>query len=74
MHEKAGAPGMAVQTGYIASMTTTRRNQDSLISLILRRGREERLAQTAGGLTFTMVVSMVWWSNLKRHNDRFFQT
>ena len=50
---------MAVQTGYIASMTNTRRNQGSLISLILRRGGEERLAQTAGGLTFTMVVSMV---------------
>jgi membrane protein len=28
-------------------------------SLILRRGREERLAQAAGGLTFAVVVSMV---------------
>jgi membrane protein len=40
-------------------MTTTSRNQGGLISLILRRGREERLAQAAGGLTFTMVMSMV---------------
>jgi membrane protein len=40
-------------------MATTSRNQGNLISLILRRGREERLAQAAGGLTFTMVMSMV---------------
>ncbi|OOG43926.1 YhjD/YihY/BrkB family envelope integrity protein [Polaromonas sp. A23] len=40
-------------------MTNTSRKQGNLISLILRRGREERLAQAAGGLTFTMVVSMV---------------
>lgn len=40
-------------------MTNTSRSQGSLISLILRRGREERLAQTAGGLTFAIVVSMV---------------
>ena len=40
-------------------MTNTSRSQGSLISLILRRGREARLAQTAGGLTFTIVVSMV---------------
>lgn len=39
--------------------TTTSRNRGGLISLILRRGREERLAQAAGGLTFTMVVSVV---------------
>jgi membrane protein len=37
----------------------TSRNRGSLISLILRRGREERLPQAAGGLTFTTVVSMV---------------
>jgi membrane protein len=37
----------------------TSRNQGSLISIILRRGREERLAQAAGGLTFTTAVSMV---------------
>ena len=35
------------------------RQRGSLISLILRRGREERLAQAAGSLTFTMVLSMV---------------
>lgn len=35
------------------------RNRGNLISLILRRGREERLAQAAGGLTFTLLVSMV---------------
>ena len=40
-------------------MTTASRNQGGLISLLLRRGREERLAQAAGGLTFTMMVSMV---------------
>ena len=40
-------------------MATTSRNQGNLISVLLRRGREERLAQAAGGLTFTMVMSMV---------------
>ncbi len=40
-------------------MATTSRNQGKLISRLLRRGREERLAQAAGGLTFTMVMSMV---------------
>jgi membrane protein len=35
------------------------RNQGSLPSLIVRRGREERIAQAAGSLTFTTVVSMV---------------
>ena len=40
-------------------MTTTNRNQGSLLSLIIRRGREERLPQAAGGLAFTTVVSMV---------------
>jgi membrane protein len=35
------------------------RNQDSLVSLIVRRGREERLAQAAGGLTFATVMSIV---------------
>lgn len=40
-------------------MTITSRSQGGLLSHILRRSREERLAQTAGGLTFTIVVSMV---------------
>jgi membrane protein len=40
-------------------VANTRRNQGSRVSLILRRGREERLAQAAGGLTFTTVMSMV---------------
>lgn len=40
-------------------MTRTSRNQGSLASAILRRGREERLAQAAGGLTFATVMSMV---------------
>ena len=40
-------------------MTNSSRSQGSLLGLILRRSREERLAQTAGGLTFTIVVSMV---------------
>jgi membrane protein len=40
-------------------MATTNRNQGGLISAIFRRGREERLPQAAGGLTFTLVMSMV---------------
>ncbi len=40
-------------------MTNSSRSQGSLLSTVLRRSREEHLAQTAGGLTFTMVVSMV---------------
>lgn len=40
-------------------MATTNRNQGGLVSSLLRRGREERLPQAAGGLTFTMVMSMV---------------
>ncbi len=40
-------------------MTNSSRSQGSLLSTILRRSREEHLAQTAGGLTFTVVVSMV---------------
>ena len=40
-------------------MTNSSRSQGSLLSTILRRSREEHLAQTAGGLTFTMLVSMV---------------
>jgi len=45
----------------MASTTSTSnsRNQGGLISRLLRRGREERLPQAAGGLTFTMVMSMV---------------
>ncbi|WP_233259534.1 YhjD/YihY/BrkB family envelope integrity protein [Ramlibacter sp. WS9] len=40
-------------------MAKTTRSQGSLASLIVRRGREERLAQAAGGLTFATVMSMV---------------
>lgn len=40
-------------------MANTSRNQGSFVSLILRRAREERLAQAAGALTFTTVVSLV---------------
>ncbi len=40
-------------------MPKTSRNQASLPSLLLRRGREERLAQAAGGLTFATLMSMV---------------
>ncbi|HSV45198.1 MAG TPA: YhjD/YihY/BrkB family envelope integrity protein [Ramlibacter sp.] len=40
-------------------MAKPSRTQGNLASLILRRGREERLAQAAGGLTFGTVVSMV---------------
>ena len=40
-------------------MARTSRNQGSLVSLILRRGREERLAQAAGGLTFATLMSIV---------------
>jgi membrane protein len=40
-------------------MTTKNRGQGGFINLLLRRGQEERLAQVAGGLTFTMVMSMV---------------
>ena len=39
--------------------TNSSRNPGGLISRLLRRGREERLPQAAGGLTFTMVMSMV---------------
>jgi hypothetical protein len=35
----------------------TSQNQGSLASLILRRGREERLAQAAAGLTFATLIS-----------------
>lgn len=40
-------------------MTTSSRNRPSLPGLILKRGREERLTQAAGGLTFATVVSLV---------------
>jgi membrane protein len=40
-------------------VANTSRNQVSLLTFIRRRGREERLAQAAGGLTFTTVMSMV---------------
>jgi len=40
-------------------MATASKNQSSLLSRILRRGREERLTQAAGGLTFAVMVSLV---------------
>jgi membrane protein len=40
-------------------VANTNRSHGSLACLILRRGREERLAQAAGGLAFTTVMSMV---------------
>ncbi|MDP3169346.1 MAG: YhjD/YihY/BrkB family envelope integrity protein [Polaromonas sp.] len=40
-------------------MTTSRRSRPSLPGLILKRGREERLTQAAGGLTFAVMVSLV---------------
>ena len=44
----------------MATTTSTNgRIQGGLLSRLLRRGREERLPQAAGGLTFTLVMSMV---------------
>ncbi|HXE47469.1 MAG TPA: YhjD/YihY/BrkB family envelope integrity protein [Ramlibacter sp.] len=43
----------------IACSDNPRMAQGNLINVILRRGREERLAQAAGGLTFATVMSMV---------------
>ncbi|MDB5873745.1 MAG: YihY family inner rane protein [Ramlibacter sp.] len=40
-------------------MANTSRNRGNLVSRLLRRGREERLAQAAGGLTFATAMSMV---------------
>ncbi len=40
-------------------MATASNNQNSLPGRILRRGREERLTQAAGGLTFATVISLV---------------
>jgi len=40
-------------------MATASNNSGSLPSRILRRGREERLTQAAGGLTFAVMVSLV---------------
>ena len=40
-------------------MAKTSATRGGLASLIVRRGREERLAQAAGGLTFATVMSMV---------------
>jgi membrane protein len=40
-------------------MATANNNSGSLPSRILRRGREERLTQAAGGLTFAVMVSLV---------------
>jgi len=39
--------------------STSSRNQGGLISRLMRRAGEERLPQAAGGLTFTLVMSMV---------------
>ena len=41
------------------SMTTRNRSRPSLPGLIFKRGREERLTQAAGGLTFATVISLV---------------
>lgn len=40
-------------------MATASKTRPSLPGLILKRGREERLTQAAGGLTFAVVVSLV---------------
>ncbi|MES2944152.1 MAG: YhjD/YihY/BrkB family envelope integrity protein, partial [Pseudomonadota bacterium] len=40
-------------------MTNSSRNKGGLFDSLLRRGKEERLAQAAGGLTFTTVMSVV---------------
>jgi membrane protein len=40
-------------------VASTSRNRGSFLGNIVRRGREERIAQAAGGLTFTTVMSMV---------------
>jgi membrane protein len=40
-------------------MTSIRQTQASLTSRLLRRGQEERLTQSAGGLTFATVISLV---------------
>jgi membrane protein len=40
-------------------VATNSRNQASLVGRTVRRGREQRLAQAAGGLTFTTLMSMV---------------
>lgn len=40
-------------------MATSSRHQRGFFGLLLQRGREERLTQAAGGLTFTTVMSVV---------------
>ncbi|MEO7885565.1 MAG: YhjD/YihY/BrkB family envelope integrity protein [Polaromonas sp.] len=40
-------------------MTSTSRKQGSFTGRLLQRGRDERLPQAAGGLTFTLMLSMV---------------
>jgi membrane protein len=56
----SAAPGPnPMGVAIFACMATTNRNQGGLLSAIVRRGREERLPQAAGGLTFTLVMSMV---------------
>lgn len=53
------ACGLRVARGYIRCMSTSSRTRPSLPRLILKRGREERLPQAAGGLTFAVMVSLV---------------
>jgi hypothetical protein len=56
----SAAPGPnPMGVAIFACMATTNRNQGGLLSAIFRRGREERLPKAAGGLTFTLVMSMV---------------
>jgi membrane protein len=40
-------------------LTNSSRNRGALFGLLLRRGRQERLAQAVGGMTFTTVMSVV---------------
>lgn len=45
--------------GILPPVSKTNRHQGSLVSLIVRRSREEHLAQSAGALAFTTALSMV---------------
>jgi membrane protein len=53
---KVEQPGGAA---ILRPVVKTNRNQAGLVSLIIRRSREERLAQSAGALAFTTALSMV---------------
>lgn len=52
-------PGNSGGAAILRPVAKTNRKQGSLVSLIIRRSREERLAQSAGALAFTTAVSMV---------------